>query len=112
SQRSRHAVGLLSMTCRGASTSAGSPAWCLKSSSARTRWADVVRRVSTADGVVAIAAHPAAQAFFGAAGQQGELPKSALMTYLEAGFSHRRIGQDFVRLLGLRSNCGNGGGAC
>src|SRR5262245_32616494 len=27
------------------------------------------------------------------------------------GFSHRRIGQHFVRLLGLLSNCGNGGGA-
>jgi hypothetical protein len=49
------------------------------------RYADVVRRVSTLDGTVTIAAHSAAQGFFGAAEQQGELPKSALMTYLEAG---------------------------
>ena len=44
-----------------------------------------VRRVSTADGVVTIAPHYVAQGFFGAAEQQDELPKSALMTYLEAG---------------------------
>lgn len=48
------------------------------------RWADVIRRVSTADAVVTIASHGAAKGFFGAAEQQGELPKSALTTYLEA----------------------------
>jgi hypothetical protein len=48
------------------------------------KWADVRYRVSTIDGVVTIASHDAAKGFFGAAEQQGELPKSALMTYLEA----------------------------
>jgi hypothetical protein len=49
------------------------------------KWADVVRRISTADGVVTIAPHYMAQGFFGAAEQQGELSKSVLKTYLEAG---------------------------
>jgi hypothetical protein len=49
------------------------------------KWADVRHCVSTADGVVTIASHYAAKGFFGAAEQQGELPKSALKAYIEAG---------------------------
>ncbi len=49
------------------------------------RWAADVRRVYTIEGVVTIAPHYVAQGFFGAAEQQGELPRSALATYVEAG---------------------------
>ena len=49
------------------------------------KWADVRYRVSTIDGVVTIASHDAAKGFFGAAEQQGELPKGALEAYVEAG---------------------------